>query len=156
LHDFVGPGFGELLGDVDAFLGHGVHRGAVDLVAGFGSTGPGDGSVARVVVEEPQGHLGPAGVVHAQEEHDRLTVDAQALDFGHRLQALPGEPLGQEWQEVDHGRLSGELVVRSRQKPLDGLLVVRPGELLGQPDGGGLEPDLLIQRDVHEGCAAHR
>ena len=48
------------------------------------ATGPGDRAVAGEVLEEPERHLRPAGVVHAQEQHDRPAVLALALDLGQR------------------------------------------------------------------------
>jgi hypothetical protein len=36
------------------------------------------------VLEEAQGHLATAGVVDAQEQHDRLAVVVQAVDFRQR------------------------------------------------------------------------
>ena len=48
--------------------------GRVDLVAGFGAAGPGDGLVTGELGEEPQRHLGAAGVVGAQEQHGRFAV----------------------------------------------------------------------------------
>jgi hypothetical protein len=46
------------------------------------------------VLEEAQRHLATAGVVDAQEQHDRLAGVAwsfAALDPGEGVQALPGE-----------------------------------------------------------------
>jgi hypothetical protein len=54
---FVGPGFGELVGDVDASFGHGGDGGGVDLVSGFGSAGPGDGMAACQRFKESEGDL---------------------------------------------------------------------------------------------------
>lgn len=45
-------------------------------------------------------HLGTAGVVGAEEQHDRLAVRVQALDAGERAQALPGEPLGEQGRSL--------------------------------------------------------
>ena len=75
-------GLGNSLGDVDADLGHGRDGGGVDLDAGFGAAGPGDGAVAGEVVEPAEGHLGAAGVVDAQEQHDRGAVGGLAFDLG--------------------------------------------------------------------------
>src|SRR5204863_7403381 len=61
--DLVGPRFRVLTGDVDAAFGHRRDGGGVDLVAGFGAAGPGHRPVAGKVGEEPQRHLGAAGVV---------------------------------------------------------------------------------------------
>jgi hypothetical protein len=41
------------------------------------------------------------------------------LDLGQCLEALPGEPLGQQRKEVEDGRPAGELVIRGVQKPVD-------------------------------------
>ena len=55
----------------------------------------------------------------AQEQHDRRR--GVALDPGQRGEALAGEPFGQQRQEVEHDRASGELVVGGVQEPFDGL-----------------------------------
>ena len=44
------------------------------LEAGLGTAGPGDGPVAGEVLEEAQCHLAAAGVVDAEEQHDRPAV----------------------------------------------------------------------------------
>jgi hypothetical protein len=62
-----GQRFGELAGDVQADLGHGRHDGRVELGGGLGS-GRGDPDPpGRFLVEQRGGHLGPAGVVGADE-----------------------------------------------------------------------------------------
>jgi hypothetical protein len=68
---------------------------------------------------EAHRHLGAAGVVRAQEEHDGCCVRVGVLDLGQCLEALPGEPLGQQRKEVEDGRPAGELVIRGVQKPVD-------------------------------------
>ena len=50
-------------------LGHGGDRGGVDLIARFRSARPGHALVTGQVVEVPQRHLRPAGVVGAEEQH---------------------------------------------------------------------------------------
>ena len=100
LDDLVGPGLGELAGDVDADLGHGGDRGRVDLVAGFRAARPGHGLVPGEVVEEAESHLGAAGVVGAQEQHGGLAVGDLAFDAGQGVKALAGEAFGQQRQEV--------------------------------------------------------
>jgi hypothetical protein len=70
----VGPGRGELLGDVDVAFGHRCDGGGVDGDAGFATFGPGDGAVTGEVLEEAHRHLGAAGVAHAQEQHGGLAV----------------------------------------------------------------------------------
>jgi hypothetical protein len=79
---FVGPGFGEFVGDVDASFGHGGDCGGVDLGSGFGSARPCDGKLAGQSVKESEGHLGPAGLVGAQEQYGRLAVAMEAFHFG--------------------------------------------------------------------------
>ena len=64
------------------------------------------GRVAGVVLEEAEGHLGAAGVVGAQEQHGRLAVVDVAFDPGQGLEPLPGEPLGEQRQEVRDGGAS--------------------------------------------------
>jgi hypothetical protein len=49
------------------------------------------------VLEEAEGHLGAAGVVGAQKQHDRFAVVGETLDSGKGLQPLPGEALGEQW-----------------------------------------------------------
>ena len=145
LDDLVGPGLGVLPGDVDAALGHGRDRGGVHLVAGFGPTGPGQRGVAGVVLEEAEGHLGPTRVVGAEEQHDRASVVRLVLDPRQGLEPLPGEPLGEERQEVGHGGLAGELVVRRGQEALDRLDAERVAELRLESGGGGPEGELLVE-----------
>ena len=69
--DLVGPRLGELAGDVDARV-RPSPRPPIGLTrsAGFGATGPADRAVPSEMLEEAQRHLGAAGVVHAQEQHD--------------------------------------------------------------------------------------
>jgi hypothetical protein len=64
-----------------------------------------------VVGEKAHGHLGAAGVVHAQEQHGGFAVVGQAFDLGQCVEALAGEAFGQKRQEVGHGGAAGELVV---------------------------------------------
>ena len=121
-------GLGNSLGDVDADLGHRLHGGRVDLVAGFGSARPGDGLLTGEVVEEPERHLGAAGVVGAQEQHGGLGVGDLALDAGQRGEPLAGPTFGQQRQEVGNRCPAGELVVGGVQEPLDGF----DAEVLGE------------------------
>ena len=107
--------------------------------AGFGAAGPGDGVVAGEVVEEPEGHLGAAGVVGAQEQHHRHPDVVLAFDLGQRAQPLAGEPLGQQRQVVRDDRAAGELVVGAVQEPLDGLDAEGAVELAGQASPGLLD-----------------
>jgi KUP system potassium uptake protein len=51
------------------------------------------------VLEEAEGHLGAARVVHAQEQHDGAAVVVFAFDLGEGGEALAGEAFGEEWQE---------------------------------------------------------
>ena len=134
----VGPGFGELAGDVDADFGHRGDGGGVDLGAGFGAAGPGDGAVAGEVVEPAEGHLRAAGVVHAQEQHDRGAVGAFAFDFGEGAESLAGEAFGHQRQEVGELGAVGELVVAGLEEQLDGLGGEEVVELVVQGGGGEL------------------
>jgi hypothetical protein len=60
---------GLLGGDVDAVLRHRGDSDGVDLVGGFGAGGTDlDGTTGKVG-EISGGHLGPAGVVDADEQH---------------------------------------------------------------------------------------
>jgi hypothetical protein len=59
----------ELLGDVQADLGHGLADRGVDLIGWGGSGGAHAHGTGAVVVQQPGGHLGAAGVVHTDEQH---------------------------------------------------------------------------------------
>ena len=121
LDDLVGPGLGELAGDVDVDLGHRLHRGRVDLVAGFGAAGPGDALITGEVVEVPERHLGAACVVGAQEQHGGLGVGDLAFDSCQGGESLACPAFGQQREEVGNGCPAGELVVGGVQEPFDGL-----------------------------------
>jgi hypothetical protein len=62
------------------------------------------------VAEPSERHLGPAGIVHAQE-HDGRCISADAcVDPRERLEALTGEALGShDTEEVSAGRDGGKL-----------------------------------------------
>ena len=66
-----GEQLGTLGGDVDADLGHGLADGRVDRSAGADPAERTSTAAGGVVVEEGGGHLGAAGVVHADEQHRR-------------------------------------------------------------------------------------
>lgn len=68
-HRLVGQGFGELFRQVEAELAHHLHHGRVDLARGCAPGRAHLNPAARVVVEERGGHLAPACVVHAHEQH---------------------------------------------------------------------------------------
>ena len=160
LHDLVGPGFGELAGDVDADFGHRLDRRRVDLVSGFRSAGPGDGILSGHVREVTQRHLGAARVVGAQEQDGGLAVDHLALDSGQGIKALAGEPLGQQRQEVRDGCAAGELVVGGVQEPFDRFDSEGAVEFALQTGGGCLQRDLLVDGQVAtqvvgDGCVGH-
>jgi len=73
------------------------------------------------VVEEAGRHLGPAGVVDADEEDLGHIGHESSLDLGEGAEALAGEPLGEQGQEGgDLGRL-GQLGERLVDEALDGL-----------------------------------
>jgi hypothetical protein len=72
--DLIGPRLGVIAGDVDADLGHGRDGGRIDGRPRLGAARPGDGPVTGEALEEAQGHLGAAGVVDAQEQHDWSTI----------------------------------------------------------------------------------
>ena len=144
--DFLGPGLGELGGDVDAAFGHRGDRRWVHLGAGLAAAGPGDGVVPGEVGEEAHRHLGPTGVVHAQEQHDRSAVVGLSLHTGERVEALPGEALGEQRQVVGDDGMVGELVVAAGQERLDGLLREDSGEPFAQVRGGGAQRELLVDR----------
>jgi hypothetical protein len=88
------------------------------------------------VVEPAERHLGAAGVVHAEEQHDRRAVGADALDPGQGAQALAGEAFGHQRQEVGELGPVGELVVARLQVQLDRLGGKELAEL-GVQGGGG-------------------
>lgn len=50
--------------------------------AGFGAAGPADCPVCGEGLEEPERHLGAAGVVGAKEQHRGFAVVVQAFDLG--------------------------------------------------------------------------
>ncbi len=87
--DLVGPRLGLLAGDVDAPFGHGRDGGGVDGDGGFGAAGPGDGTVAGEVLEEPECHVATAGVVHAQESTTGLPSLYRPSTFALSLTAPP-------------------------------------------------------------------
>jgi hypothetical protein len=89
--------------------------------------------------------------VQAREQHDRPSV-VVPLDPGQGVQTLAGEPLGEQWQEVRDGGLTGELVVAGVQEPLDGLGAERAGELLAQAACGGDKGELLVDSDGDVRC----
>lgn len=106
--------------EIDVAFGHGGDGGdggdggPVDLVAGFGSAGPGDGLITGEGSEEAEGHLGPAGVVGAEEQHGGLAVVVESFDFGQRLQPLTTEAFGDEGEELGDGGVVGELAASYR------------------------------------------
>ena len=63
---------------------------------GVGAAEPGDRGVGGEVLEESEVDLGAAGVVYAQEQHDRSAVIAFAIDLGQGGQPLAGEAFGQQ------------------------------------------------------------
>src|SRR5580693_4753093 len=67
----AGQRLGELAGQVEADLGHGLDDGGVDLAGGLGPGGGHADLPGGLVVEQGGGHLGPAGIVDADEEHVR-------------------------------------------------------------------------------------
>ena len=71
-----------------------------------------------------------------------------AFDAGESVQALAGEPFGEQRQEVRHGAAGGELVVAGVQEPFDGLGAVDAGELPAEPCGGGAQGELLVDGQV--------
>ena len=141
-------GLGNSFGDVDADLGHGRDGGRVDLEAGFGAAGPGDGTVAGESLEPAERHLGAAGVVDAEEQHDGQAVVGLALDLGEGLEALAGEPFGHEREEVVELGSVGELVVAGGQEQLDRLGTEDAVELPRQVPGGGAQGQPLVDRQL--------
>ena len=61
-------------GEVDTDLGHGADRDRVELIGGLRTRGTDLDAVAGDVGEPARGHLRAAGVVHADEQHDRLVA----------------------------------------------------------------------------------
>ena len=97
--------------------------------------------------------MGATGIVGAEEHHGGLTVVVQALHLGQCLQPLPAETLGDQGEELGHGRMVSELVVRGAQKPFDRLRSVGTAELLGEPGGGGAQGELVsMLRLAQEGA----
>lgn len=68
----------------------------------------------------------------------------QSLDLRQGLQPLPGEALGEQRQELHHGRAVRELIERAGQKPLDGLGAEVTGELALQSSASLPEGELLV------------
>ena len=107
-----------------------------------------DGVVAGEVGEEAQGHLGASGVVGAQEQHRGLAVADLAFHPGQGVQALAGEPFGEQRKEIGDRRAAGELVVGGVQEPFDRLDTETVAEVALQPGSGSLERVLLIDGQV--------
>lgn len=72
--DLVGPGLGELPGDVDPELTHGLDRDRVDGGGRSRAPGPADRLVTGVVGEEAECHLRAAGVLDTEKENGRPGV----------------------------------------------------------------------------------
>ena len=49
--------------------------------AGFGTAGPCHGPIAGEVVEPAERHLGPARIVHAEEQHGRSVISGHVASF---------------------------------------------------------------------------
>jgi hypothetical protein len=56
--------------------------------------------VADEGLEEAEGHLGPAGVVGAQEQHGGFAVVVQAFDLGEGGEPLPAERFGPQGRNL--------------------------------------------------------
>ena len=84
----------------------------------------------------------------AQEQHHRSAVAGESLDLGQGAQPLPGEPFGQQGQEVRHRGAAGELVTGGVQEPLDGFHAEHHGEFAPQPGGGGVQREPLVDGQV--------
>ncbi len=82
---------GLLDADVDAELGHDLHRHGVDLPGGFAARTADRDATAGVLGEQSGGHLAAAGVVDADEQDLR-----NGLAVGHRAfsTAGAGGPVG--------------------------------------------------------------
>src|SRR3954468_2578613 len=76
-----------------------------------------------------------------------------ALHLGERGEALAGEPLGQQRQEVQHDGASGELVVGGVQEPFDGLGAVDAVESALQVGGGGAQGEWVVDGQGLAGVA---
>src|SRR5947209_3737178 len=119
-------------------LGHGRHGGRIDGRGGLGATGPGEGGVAGQVVEPPERHLGPSGVVDAHEQHDRGRVAVPVVDPGQGLEPVPGQPFGGVAERRLVVRPRGEPFVAVGDEPRDRPAVPQAGELRGESlDGRG-------------------
>lgn len=84
----------------------------------------------------------------AQEQDGGFAVDDLAFHAGQGVQALAGESLGQQRQEVGNGCPAGELVIGRVQEPFDGLHPEGVLELGPQPGRRGLEGELLVDGQV--------
>ena len=100
------------------------------------------------MVEEPERHLGAAGVVGAQEQHGGLGVGDLAFDPGQGGEALAGPAFGQQRQEVGNGGPAGELVVGGVQEPFDGLDAEVLAELVVQSRRCGAQRELLVDGQI--------
>ncbi len=104
LDDLVGPRLGELLGDVQADLGHRVGDVAMDLL-GWRRPGRADAHRSlRVVVEQRGCHLTPPGVVDADEQDLRDFFHDGAFQLTERAQPLTREAVHEHRQEPLHPR----------------------------------------------------
>ena len=59
----------------------------------------------------------------AEKQHGGFAIADLAFDPCQRMQALAGEPLGEQRQEVGNAGAAGKLVVGGVQEPFDGLSV---------------------------------
>jgi hypothetical protein len=79
---------GELRRDVQADLGHGLHHGGVQLAGWLRARRGHPDPPGRLLAEQRGGHLGPARVVGAHEEHLGPAV--------HHARSLPGQPASRQ------------------------------------------------------------
>ena len=109
--------------------------------------GPGHRSALGVLVEEPEGHLGAAGVVHAEEQHGWVPALGGGFGVDESVEALAGETLGREDQPAGHGGGGGEGQVAVFEQGLDGLLAEDPLELAMEVSGDVAQRASVSGRD---------
>src|SRR5699024_9088792 len=89
LYRICGKDIGESRGDVDVFFSHGLHGHGIELIGWFGTRGTHFNTALTKFLQEPGGHLGSSGIVHADEEHAGSVVGG-----GHSSDSSLGYDIG--------------------------------------------------------------
>ena len=143
-----------LLGQIEADLVHHGDHGRVDLVGRRAARRPDVHTPLRVVIEQGGGHLRPAGVVDADEQHLGDFLHDLASHLCDRRESFPSEPLRQEGH-VDLDPRPGQTSGRLRDDLTNGFRGEDPLELLRQPSGPCVESKIHLG-PAPEGTAASR